>query len=371
MLKFWQNYRQLARRQQIVIASVFGVVLALILTVSSVASYRYFKQQKINETPPETTSINLSPPLILDDSQIDDNDKKELNVLLLGYGGAGHQGGMLTDIIQVAHFDFVNKKISFISIPRDLEVEVSEGLRKKINSIFSYGLSGDEPFNNAGQITKKAIAQLTGLNVKYFIAVDFVGFKRLIGQTLGSIEVQVSQTLDDPWYPIEGEQLNPCDYSPEEIAQMTNTLSGFALESKFACRYQHLYFEPGIHQMQGEEALGYVRSRHSSSDFDRSRRQVEVLTAIRKKLFDLNVLAKIPAFFAQVSQQVQTDFDLETLEYLAPLLSNANQFAIKSINLSTENVLTSTSNNNGFVLVAKDAGTWSSIHQFIQDSLNK
>ena len=123
--------------------------------------------------------------------------------------------------------------------------------------------------------------------------------------------------------------------------------------------------------MEGAEALKYVRSRHSSSDFDRSRRQVEVLTGIRKKLFELEALSHIPDFFKKVNQHVTTDLNLEILEYLAPLLLNANDFTIKNINLSTENVLNSSSSSNGFVLIPKAGpNNWTQLQNFIQDSLN-
>ena len=123
--------------------------------------------------------------------------------------------------------------------------------------------------------------------------------------------------------------------------------------------------------MEGGDALKYVRSRHSSSDFDRSRRQVEVMTGIRKKLFDLDALSKIPQFFKQINQHVHTDLDLESLQYFAPLLVNANDFQVKNINLSTENVLNSSSSNNGSVLIPK-AGrdNWNGLKIFLQESLN-
>lgn len=370
MLKCWQNYRQLQRRQQIVIAAVFGVIIAIILAVSSFASYRYFQNKTNKTTNNSNAPINLDLPLVLDTSQIDEDDKTELNVLLIGYGGAGHQGGMLSDVIQVAHLDFEKEIISFIAIPRDLEIQLSNGQNKKINSVFSYGMTGEKAMQDAGQLTKQVLSTVTGLNIKYFIAVDFVGFQRLIGQELGGLEVQVSQALDDPWYPIEGKQLEPCGHTPEEIAQLTNTMSGFALESQFECRYEHLSFKPGLQVMEGGDALKYVRSRHSSSDFDRSRRQVEVLTAIRQKLFKLNALAKIPDYFKAVSRHVSSDFDLASLEYLAPLLINTQNFEVKSISLNTDNVLSSAKNQNGSVLIPKAGqNNWQGMQTYILSQL--
>ena len=366
-----KNWRQLEKKQQRLVIILLSLVVILVLASSAYASYRYFSQKNYGGLSENNSSgIDLAPPTILDPEQVDENDKKQLAVLLLGYGGAGHQGGFLTDVIQVAHLNFEQEKISFISIPRDLEITLSNGQSKKINSVFNYGLNGEHPVKNAGVLTKNTIAQVTGLNIKYFIAIDFVGFQRLIGQSLDGLEVELAQALDDPWYPIEGEQLNPCGYSPEEIANLTASYSGFELESKFECRYEHLHYPAGTVQMEGGDALKYVRSRHSSSDFDRSRRQTEILTAIRKKLFKLDALSNIPQFFKALSQHVATDLDLESAEYLAPLFLNADQFAIERINLSTENVLTSTKNNNGFVLIPKAGNNnWSALQNYIQENL--
>jgi anionic cell wall polymer biosynthesis LytR-Cps2A-Psr (LCP) family protein len=370
--KYWQkllnNYYQLNKKQKILF-TVFFIALVAATAAFSVLSYQHFSQKR-NEEVEILDQLNADILSTLDDSQIEDNDKKKLNILLLGYGGVGHQGGMLADVIQIAQLNFEQKTLSFISVPRDLELKLNNNYQK-INSIFSSNMTGKEPIISAGQVSKKTLSLITGLNIKYFIAVDFVGFQRLIGKELGGIEIEVAQDFEDKWYPIEGKQLDPCGYSNDEIAHLTATLSGFNLESQFACRYERIYFPAGLQKMEGGDALKYVRSRHSSSDFDRSRRQVEVMSGIRKKLFDLKALSKIPQFFKQVSQHVYTDFDLESLQYFAPLLINANDFQIKNINLSTENVLNAGTSSNGSVLIPK-AGrdNWGGLQVFLQESLN-
>ncbi|HOI05402.1 MAG TPA: LCP family protein [Candidatus Woesebacteria bacterium] len=364
-----KKLRKFTKKQKTVLY-VLLCLLILIISISATVAYQHFQQQK--QTQDEILiEAQATHPLNSDTSQIEENDRKELNVLLIGYGGAGHQGGMLADLIQIAHFDFEKNTLAFISIPRDLELSLGNGRYQKINNVFSSQMTGSDPIVNAGQVTKNLLSSITNLNIKYFIAVDFVGFQRLIGQELGSIEVEVAEDFKDQWYPIEGKQLDPCGYSNEEIAQLTATLSGFELEKQFTCRYETIYFPAGLQKMEGAEALKYVRSRHSSSDFDRSRRQVEVLTGIRKKLFELEALSHIPDFFKKVNQHVTTDLNLEILEYLAPLLLNANDFTIKNINLSTENVLNSSSSSNGFVLIPKAGpNNWTQLQNFIQDSLN-
>ena len=140
-------------------------------------------------------------------------DNKSMGILLLGYGGPGHDGGYLTDAIQLLYFDFINGKLNLISIPRDLWVKVPNNGETKINTVFVSGAK-----NNTGtQIAKQVVSEITGLPINYVIAVDFVGFQKTIGESLKGIDVEVEETLDDPWYPIKGEEQNLCGNTPEEV----------------------------------------------------------------------------------------------------------------------------------------------------------
>lgn len=333
------------------------LLFLVLFSISITASFIYFSKKNSSESAnQEVLSANIELPT-LEDFEGKDNDKI-LNVLLLGYGGAGHQGGFLTDVIMVAHFNFDDNILAFISVPRDTWYQ-----NRKINQLLNF-IDGEV---NADNI-KSAISNITGLNIEYYIGIDFVGFERAIGQNLDSITVNVPQTFEDSWYPIKGEELNPCSKTPEEIATLTNTLSGFALEKEFECRYKHLYFEKGPNQMEGGDALAYVRSRHSSSDFARSERQKAVLLGIKDKIFDLNVLADSTSFFRTMNQHVSTDLNIEIIEFLLPLLSSADDLQSKGIVLSTENVFSSSTGSSGqFILIPKDS--WTNIAEYIKSQL--
>jgi polyisoprenyl-teichoic acid--peptidoglycan teichoic acid transferase len=278
-------------------------------------------------------------------------DLDQLNLLLLGQGGPGHEGGELTDAIILVHVDFKQAKIGLISIPRDLWIE-----ERKINTLFGadYGL------------LKNAMATVTGQTPNYFLAIDFVGFQRAMGYVLEGIEVDVAQDFDDPWYPTEGKQLDPCGYTPEEITELTAKYSDFELQKHFPCRYERVSFQKGRVFMNGAEALKYVRSRHSSSDFDRSRRQHEVLAGIKNKLFSLQALDNVPKFFQAFSEHVRSDIDLDVARYLAPALKNTQDYKIISLNLSTENVLKATRTRGGaFGLVPKN--NWDEVRAYVKN----
>jgi len=276
----------------------------------------------------------------------------------------------LADVVQVAHFNFDSSTLAFISVPRDLWIQLPSGLYNKINAAFSIDVKNQE---GKGAITKtptlsSVVTTVTGLPIDYFIGIDFVGFQRAIGNELEGIDVKVTTTLDDPWYPIRGLEQEPCGYTPNEIASLTNQYSGFELESQFPCRYEHIYFEPGTHTMHGHEALAFVRSRHSSSDFDRSARQQAVLEAIKDKLISLGALDDLPAIFSQFIDHIHTDLNKDIVYSFTPAIGSIPNLKVVTINLSTDNVLENgTSSTGAFILTPKK--DWAQVHQYINNQL--
>lgn len=365
------NFRNIKPKTRILIISGLLFILA-----SSIATYVYLSginSKKLGEFTANPEVLAAQDETEYDFGEIPE-DESILNVLLLGYGGPGHSGGFLADAIQVVHFDFDEEKIAFISIPRDLWVKLPNGKSDKINRAFSLGNSSD-PINSGAQISKQMARVVTGLAPKYFISIDFVGFQRAIGYELGGITVNVPEALDDPWYPVRGREQETCGKSPDEVAQLTAQYSGFELERQFECRYDHIKFGVGKHKMEGGDALAYVRSRHGSAggDFSRSQRQQALLLAIRDKIFSLEALKNIPGFFKQMIKHTNTDFDVESIKYLAPLLAKTDKFEVVNITLSTENTLSNSKSSSGQYIVVPKAGinSWEQVQSYIQTELNK
>lgn len=326
---------------------------------------------------PTPTGPDLSPTSIPTPSK----DNAKLNLALLGYGGAGHQGGYLTDVIMVAHFDFQNKVLALISIPRDLWLTYPDGIARKINAAYVQKTNLDNypkttldspTAKNAAVPVKSALETITGLPITYFIGVDFSGFERLIN-SLGGVKVVVTKALDDPFYPVRGRELELCGFTPEAVTQMTATMSGFTLEKQFTCRYERVKYDPGTYQMSGEAALKFARSRHSSSDFDRSERQQALLIGLKDKLISLGALDKLPQFFQELSTIVRTDLTSDFISYLSPNLRSLTSMRLLKINLTTANVLTnSTSGSGAFILIPKaGANQWQAVHQYVLQELAK
>ena len=343
---------------------VGSTILTFVLTGFITARTFLFKGEAAVETRPQGLSETTQ-----QHQGGTSSDVKSLGLLLLGYGGAGHEGGNLTDVLQVVYIDFAKAKIALISIPRDLWVTLPSGKGIKINGAFSsFGKEGSASL-------KQFISKISGLKIDYYGGIDFVGFERTVGINLKGIEVDVSETLDDPWYPIRGNELETCGMTPQEVAELSAKYSGFELESQFPCRYKHLLFERGKVAMQGGEALAYARSRHGSSagDISRGKRQQEVLLALKKKILSVESLDNLPDFFTGLSKNIATDLDSEVVKFLIPAIQNAKDFQVVRINLSTENVLKADSSSAaGAILIQKEGvNNWSAVQKFLEEEINK
>ena len=357
------------RTRLIIISLITAIITGL------VASFFLFKNSQSDSRVLSAQNIPSPPPL-----PENQRDLETITLLLLGYGGPGHEGGFLTDAILLVHVNFQSQKIGIITIPRDLWVTFPDGPSRKINAAFAHG--GNIPSaskNNLGQDTttsgsstvKSTVAAITGLPVNYFVSVDFVGLQRAIGQVLEGIQVEVTEPLDDPWYPIEGNQLETCGKTAEEVGELTQQYSGFQLQKQFPCRYEHLHFDSGLIHMEGGDALKFVRSRHSGSDFVRSQRQIAVLIGIKNKLLKLNALDQAGEILNSLLYTIQTDLDVSVVSFLAPALKNATDFALIPIHLNTTNVLQESKSSGGAFILLPQAGknNWSEIQSLILSQL--
>jgi len=308
------------------------------------------------------------------------------SVAILGYGGNGHAGGLLTDTIIIAHVQPDKKTITLITLPRDLWVHFptssSGETGWKLNAAYAIG-SDDKGYPNkpeaytgeqgGGALAKYALQKVVGFPIDSFVAVSFDGFIQSV-DILGGLNVQVEKTFDDFWYPLEGEEENTCGRSPEDIANLTATVSGYLLEQQFPCRYEKLHFDKGITSMDGEMALKYARSRHSSqdgSDFARSQRQKQVLLAAREKMLSLNVLTKFIPLLNSLGKNIRTDLSIEEIQSILAKKNEYRDYTIHSIALTDKNILVHGRSSNGqYILMPKEGEEkWDNLHAWIQQQL--
>ena len=281
---------------------------------------------------------NYSLPTIIEEERETSANANIINILLLGHGGNGHSGGGLMDSIIAVSVNKTDKKVGLISIPRDLWFS-----GHKINSDPS---------------VKDAVTDITGLPISNFISIDFNSFIEMI-DSMGGITVNTKKEYTDNFYPVRGLENELCGMSPEDVVQAHAKYSGFELEKQFRFRYETISYSVGLHQMSGEEALKYVRSRHGDGDFGRSRRQFEVLKAILQKANAKDV--------DNVFDFVDTDLTIDKINKMLVDIGNPLEYSIFSLGLTDENVLTSSKSSAGaYILVPKEG---QKIKEYIKNNL--
>lgn len=272
-----------------------------------------------------------------------------VNILLLGIPGGAHGGSSLTDTIMVASYDLKTKQAYLISIPRDLWLP---SFRSKVNAVYQTGLKQ----GNGLTFAKTVIGNIVGLPISYSLRIDFNGFVKAI-DAVGGIDVLVEKSFDDFNYPIQGAENDLCGFTEKEIdvtveqAKQLNVAAGkqkffispdgvIATDSGkedfgakyFTCRYEHISFEKGVNHMLGAVALTYVRSRHGTngegSDFARSKRQEQVLTALRNKILSLETLtnpSRISDLIKALGQSLDTDISVKDALEFFKLVKNMDK----------------------------------------------
>jgi len=194
------------------------------------------------------------------------------------------------------------KQVIMLSIPRDLWVPLSTGGTAKIDGAYSYG---------GAKAAIQTVQNDFGVHVNYYVWIGLLGLIRVI-DAIGGVDVVTSNPVLDDYYPLDINTNSPYGYS--RIAVL-----------------------PGPQHLDGVHALQYVRSRHNDlqSDFGRSRRQQQVLLAIRQKAKELSP-ADIPALAQAIGGEIKTNISIEQVVNLLPLASSFdNPDAIKQIILAS------------------------------------
>jgi LCP family protein required for cell wall assembly len=219
------------------------------------------------------------------------DDPDIMNIALLGSDQRPYGGGFRTDTIIILILNKATKKASMVSFPRDLYVYIPAYGMDRINGAFPEGYAVNYPGGGFG-LFRDTMKYNFGLTVHHYALMNFWGFQDLINQ-LGGIDVYCAYGLTD-------KRQGYGDYSVPS----------------------------GWNHMDGETALWYVRSRYTTSDFDRTRRQQEVILGIGQTLLNKNALSNIPGFFVTLANYVQSDLTLETVE---PFAEMAASLSISSI----------------------------------------
>ncbi len=264
-----------------------------------------------SETPatPEPTPVGTPLPSV---SVPPWNGTERLNILLIGADEQG--GGHNTDTMITVSIDPVTRQVAMFQLPRDtVDVPIPQGPARKvfgsvyagkINSWFVAVRNKADlfPGSNAtrGYNGLKAIlGELYGIEIKYYVEVNFDGFKRIV-DALGGVTVNVQVPVVD-------------DHFPGDTGAL-----------------ERVYIASGMQHMSGAEALVYARSRHGSTDFDRGARQQRVLLSLRQQTDVARVLPHIDELAAALASSVRTDIPREILPQLFGLAQDITARSLRS-----------------------------------------
>ena len=227
------------------------------------------------------------------------------NILVVGRWWEGHDAPNITDTIILMSINTKKEIISMLSIPRDLYVEYNNGNLGRINAIYEV----NKIRNDSKEIGMVAIAdkvsQITWEKIDFFINVDFNGFRKVI-DVIGGIELTIEDQFTDYAYP----------------------------DGKWW--YTTIVFREWTWLFDGENTLKYARSRHSTSDFDRSLRQQQIISSIRKKLsasYFIKSPSKIKKLYDTFNEYVYTNLKLGDILKLA-IKVKSSDYTVQSFNLN-------------------------------------
>lgn len=240
--------------------------------------------------------------------------KERLSVLLIGSDERPGESGKRTDTLIVATIDPTTRRVAMFSLPRDtVDVPLAPGPARsvfgtsyagKINSLYGAAMARPDVFPGNDNVrgysaVKAALGELYGLDIRWYVEVNFEGFKEVV-DTLGGVTINVQIPVSDDAYPGDDGRL------------------------------KRVYIPAGVQHMTGPEALTYARSRHGSSDFDRGQRQQRVLLSLREQTDVAAVLPKVDQLIAALTSAIKTDIPVGELPKLLALADGVDVTNIRS-----------------------------------------
>ena len=299
------------------------------------------------------SAISTQSPLSTQTGYMNTSDR--VNILVLGYGGSGHSGAYLTDSMMVMSILPPSHHTTLISIPRDLWVQVPEGSGNygKINSVYENAAS----YNNAnpvagGNAAAQKVSLVTGLDVKYWVTINFAGFKDFI-DSIGGIDVYVPDSF------------NAC-YPKNDDASVDPS-------------WIKAQFNKGMQHMNGATAIMYARAREplevcgmgtsenlaELSDFARSARQQLIIKAALAKVKSISTWPSMYSALSALQKTVYTNLSLADLAQFALKmdLNNAHH-----VGLSNQNVLVDSTVAGQYALLPQN-NNWQLIKDYVKQQL--
>jgi LCP family protein required for cell wall assembly len=280
--------------------------------------------------------------------------------LLLGYGGGGHDGAYLTDSLMLVIVDPDRKTLALLSFPRDTWVPLlfdgTNAVYNKVNTAYAFAMdptlyperltryTGD---SGPGTFAVDTISRLVGLPIRYYLGLDFSGFRQMI-DAVGGIDVTVPTAFAAQY---------PANDDPSIDASWTVV--------RFTAGRQHL---------NGERAIEYARAReviddsNEGNDFARSRRQRLIIEAFQQRLLAPGGLVHLPQLLSIGATHVSSNYGIPDVAKLSQLILSWQDVKIYQSALTDQNYLEVATGPDGtYALVPGSPDhSWSQIQSFVK-----
>ncbi|HZC06033.1 MAG TPA: LCP family protein [Ktedonobacterales bacterium] len=284
-----------------------------------------------------------------------------INVVVLGYGGAGHDGAYLSDSLMVMSLSPSDRSTTMISVPRDLWVQIppNSGQYSKINAAFADGVANGYDASASGQGNLPSgqlaggleaaakVSDVTGMDVPYFMTINFQGFRALV-DALGGVDINVP-TAFTANYPIND-------------------------DPAINAGWKVIHFNTGVQHMNGEQAIEYARARYvlspasEGTDFARSARQQLLIRAIASRMRSPSAWPGLSNAMTALQKAIYTNLSLADLTEFTLKLDFSHA---AHVGLSTSNVLVGATSSDGQDILLPENGDWNAIKQYIKSNLKQ
>jgi len=242
-------------------------------------------------------------------------DPRRITVLLMGVDQRSsefdREDAHRTDTMILVQVDPVDDTIGLLSIPRDLWVRIPGFQSGRITTANYLGDLNELP-GGGPQLAMDTVRANLGVSVDKYVRINFEVFEEVVDILAPEgVEICVEEPIFDPDFPDEG--------------------FGFI----------EVRFEPGCQMMRTEQLLQYARTRATDGgDFDRNRRQQQVLRALQEHLLSAGGITRfasqIPALYNELAASYETNFSVEEVLALGSLVS---QISTDDINSGSINAL--------------------------------
>jgi polyisoprenyl-teichoic acid--peptidoglycan teichoic acid transferase len=266
------------------------LLLPIFLLLTGGAGYAYFLYSKAEQAVAKSYDPLDKPAKTIDP------DLQNTSILFIGVDDSDKRNfkeSSRTDALVLATFNKKEKNIKLLSIPRDSYVYIPEiGEYSKINHAHSYG---------GVQSTIDTVEEMLEIPVDYYVKMNFNAFIEVV-DALDGVKVDVPYEID-------------------ELDSEDN---------------RSIHLQPGVQELNGEEALAFARTRKKDNDIERGKRQQEIMMAIIEKARSVGSVSKYAEVIDAVGNNMKTNLTFKEMKSFVEYVIAGKDLKIEKLNLVGE-----------------------------------